>query len=302
MFCKFITWIKRLYLGSNMNWKPSIKNSTTLLKEIRIGTPQQQKLASKHLYHRLVKKIPLYKVAIALKKSADNNTLSHDVFQTLLDTIRVESLSIENVQKNFLQLFDTKLISIIQSLESSTRTRVENYLAQRLEKNRDSKPFRIILKSAHDRREAHSEALLKLFQSLALGKFRGEASIDSFFFTIYKSTCLNFRKKKLTLQRQLANPWAGIEEDFFDQIDKQTQKIIGQQLAKIDQKILQLDLEQLKIREAACFELFELHERYGFKYREIAVLKNIQLGALKMRFKNCREKLAKAATLLRLKN
>lgn len=147
------------------------------------------------------------------------------------------------------------------------------------------------LPAADDRRLAYSNAFLDFSMQMRLGLFRGDASVRTFFTSIFEHKVLDVLKHKRTQTYKANRPGAVEAEQRLEQLSQESRDILENLLTREKLEQTKAVLKNLYAGTTSCAELLLLSST-GIRQSEIADYLGLTVGSVKTKISDCRKQLS----------
>lgn len=147
------------------------------------------------------------------------------------------------------------------------------------------------LPDADDRRLAYSDAFLDFSMQMRLGLFRGDASVKTFFTSIFDHKVLDMLKRKRTHKYKANQPGAVELEQRLEVLSPKSRDILEGLLTKEKLEQVKAVLKTLYAGKTPCKELLLLSSA-GIRQSEIADYLGLTTGSVKTKISDCRKQLS----------
>lgn len=271
-----------------------------ILKGLQSTIPEE-----KHQWEHSLRTIFLRQYQIEAEEQrisidAEGQSFFDYIYSTFLLDIQSENEQEKKLTERFEEIFNEVLGDLFTNGSYVQINRLTQYLVRRFSVFLNQWKCRWILPKLVDRKDAFFDALMDLIEALKIGHFKGESTLDTYFFTIYYRRCIGLQRVKKAKKNYPAQPWAGSEEVYSSLLSKEAWQKVKVRLSSIDQHLLKQDLLFLKERNSECYEILYQHVVMGYKYAEIAKKMESTENSIKVRAGKCKQKLAVIARHLDL--
>jgi len=147
------------------------------------------------------------------------------------------------------------------------------------------------LPDADDRQLAYSDAFLDFSMQMRLGLFRGDASVRTFFTSIFEHKVLDVLKHKRTQTYKANRPGAVEAEQRLELLSQESRDILENLLTREKLEQTKAMLKNLYAGTTSCAELLLLSSA-GIRQSEIADYLGLTVGSVKTKISDCRKQLS----------
>ncbi len=185
--------------------------------------------------------------------------------------------------KEILETYRSKDTSNIQRMEKELYANGFAYLPH-------GKKTIKTLPDPDERRQVYSDAFLDFSRQMRKGNFRGEASVKTFFTSIFNHKLFDLLKHKQTNTYKANQPGAVELENRLEVLSQKSRDIVKDLLTKEKLEQAQILLKTLYAGKTPCYALL-LMAAEGFKQAEIAEYLGLTVKTVKNNTWDCRRQL-----------
>lgn len=205
--------------------------------------------------------------------------LSNAIDYAIEEIKRGSITSEKDLTKLVFKSIDAYLFSLLSSVDGRQRDAAEKIYLDWFKPYVNHADVKKLLRKEEDRINALVMAYVKSLIKVRNKTFRGESSLFTYFFSIFKGECVDM------IRASLKRP----SDVLMGPLDGDVQAMIQIHPPSINSK----DLEWLSSKYPECFNLIK-RKSEGFSYEELAVMFQVTFQSIKHKIEHCRKQLQDA--------